>query len=302
MTISIHFGKFSLAAVIGVLTFSVGACKQGMQNSTPSATITNDKGDISTVDLSTFVATKGECNLDGGYEVAAKGNMRYSRAVFEASGKTLMVRNFDEPKLPLASIVTEYEMGLLVSYTGGLYRNLNAWLRGDKEKIGENERNVSDAEWSRKALCMASAINKMARYQGAFNRLIAYRGAALDSSLVKERYQKGKIITERSFQSYSFDQKVAIGYASPANNQGKTSVLFVLKGSGSVGFNIEPISSFPEEKELLVNADIKYCVGEVVQKKVGSLVPDSTLDSALKEAAITVVSLSVGLGGGCTAN
>jgi hypothetical protein len=285
--------KKTLAVSLVSLIFSVAACKNFNQTSTTNATIIHSNGDVTNIDLSTFIARRGECDLEGGFQLASKANMRYSEESFRSTGKTLMLRNTDEPKQPLASLVTEYEMGLLVAYTGGLFGNINSWLRGDKDKIGELARNVSDAEWSRMALCMSSAINKLARYQGGFNRLVAFRGTSLSPELLADRYQKGKMVTERSFQSYSFDKNVAIDYSKPGNNEAKSSVLFVLQGSGTVGFNIEPISSFPEEKELLVNADHKFCILNVAKTTVGEFVPNHQA----KTSPLTVVTLSVGMGG-----
>jgi hypothetical protein len=142
------------------------------------------------------------------------------------------------------------------------------------------------------ALCLASGINKLARYQGGFQRLVAYRGTELDSAFVAERYKKGSLITERGFQSYSLNKATAISYAGvgSGSDTGKAKVLFVVQGSGMVGASIDAVASFPEEKEVLLNSDHKYCVTEVSQKPVSDFVSNH----AHKDKVITVIFLNVG--------
>ncbi|MEI8027860.1 MAG: ADP-ribosyltransferase domain-containing protein [Pseudomonadota bacterium] len=272
-------------------------CKSAAPLSTTQTAITGEDGDVREVDLSTFVARTGECDIDGGYDMAASRNMRYSHTEFERIGNIQFPKNGDDTAemKPFKEIVTDYERGVLIAYTGGLFSSLNPWLREKKDRIPENDRNYTDAQWSRMALCLASGINKLARYQGGFQRLVVYRGTQLDISLVAERYKKGSLITERGFQSYSFDKNVAISYTGVANgnDSGKAKVLFVVQGSGFVGASIEALSSFPEEKELLLNSDHKYCVMDVAQKPVSDFV--STHEK--KDSKLTVISLLVGSDG-----
>jgi hypothetical protein len=204
---------------------------------------------------------------------------------------------------PLRSVVTELEIGHLIAYTGGLYGALNKWMRGDKANIPELFKTITDHEWSQISRCLASGLNKLGRYQGAFKQLVAFRGTTLASRTVKERYEdkKGSLITERGFQSYSFDNLVAIQYTGQGQDPQKKSVLFVLKGAGVVGASLEVLSSFDEEKELLVNSDHKYCVADVVEKTVGDIVgaqasnaQNPLFGSLLKEAKLTVVTLLIG--------
>ncbi|MEN9809758.1 MAG: ADP-ribosyltransferase exoenzyme [Pseudomonadota bacterium] len=287
------FGPATVTACAAVLALS-SACVKKSSDATTKATITDSKGDVRQVDLSTFVAKRGECSVPGGYEIAASRNMRYSRAQFDMVGAIQFARINDDtsPLKAFKDIVTEYEQGLLIAYTGGLYSSLNPWLRETKDRIPEVDRHYTDEQWSQMALCLASGINKLAQYQGGFNRLQAYRGSRLDSAFVAGRYKKGSVITERGFQSYSFDKNVAVGYSGAGNmtEPEKKSVLFVVQGSGMVGASIEAISSFPEEKELLVNSDHKYCVSDVAEKKVADFVPDHKD----KDSVVTAIYLTIG--------
>ena len=78
------------------------------------------------------------------------------------------------------------------------------------------------------------------------------------------------------------------------NDSGKAKVLFVVQGSGFVGASIEALSSFPEEKEVLLNSDHKYCVMDVSQKSVSDFVPTHEK----KDSKLTVIYLLLG-GDGC---
>jgi len=279
----------------GVSLFAImPGCKSVAPLSATQAAITDGKGEVRDVDLSTFIARASECEIEGGYELAASRNMRYSRSEFDRIGNLKFPKNNDDPAQlkPLKEIVTEYERGVLIAYTGGLYRSLNQWLREKKESIPQNDRHYTDAQWSRMALCLASGLNKIARYQGGFQRLVVYRGAQLDMAFVAERYKKGSIITERGFQSYSLDRKIAVGYSGVASTSDadKSKVLFVVQGSGTVGASMETLSSFPEEKEVLLNSDLKYCVMDISQKPVSDFVPDH----GKKDSMLTVIYLTLG--------
>lgn len=284
----------ALTACAAVFTLPLHACVKKSTDATTKATITDSNGDVRQVDLSTFIAKRGECSGPGGYEIAASRNMRYGRAQFDMVGAIQFPKNNDNPGTLKAfkDIVTEYEQGLLIAYTGGLFSSLNPWLRETKDRIPELDRHYTDEQWSQMALCLASGINKLAQYQGGFNRLQAFRGARLDSTFVAGRYKKGSVITERGFQSYSFDKNVAVGYSGAGNmtEPEKKNVLFVVQGSGMVGASIEVISSFPEEKELLLNSDHKFCVADVAEKKVAEFVPEHQN----KDSFLTAVYLTMG--------
>jgi hypothetical protein len=102
---------------------------------------------------------------------------------------------------PLNEIVNSFEQGLLIAYSGALYRTLNSWLRN--KKVSEAfYRDYTPAKLSRLSMCLASAINRLATYQGVSSKFEAYRGAFLDRTAI-ERYKKGAILPEIGFQSYS---------------------------------------------------------------------------------------------------
>lgn len=70
------------------------------------------------------------------------------------------------------------------------------------------------------------------------------------SSMIGSRYEQGKVITHDTLTSYSRNQDIAKNFASSGSMSYK--VLIELKLSGEGGRDIEKLSAFPGEKEVLM--------------------------------------------------
>lgn len=279
-------------AMLTFAIFNLSSCKSIDSFFAPKAAMTQADGSLADVDLSRYIATQGECDLEGGYEVAASLSLRLGRTQFEDMKKTPWTSLARGDKKPIGSLITEYEFGLLVAYTGGHYRDLNAFLRGDREKLSNP---LTDREWSIRSLCTASAINKLAQFQGAFDKLAIYRGANIKSKY-SDIYKPKALVSERAFQSYSRELSVAVDYSAPGNDEeGREHVLFEAQVSGKVGIDMAVISSFPDEKEVLINADNKFCIDSVTEGKVKQFIADHPY----KEKKIKHIKLSLALNGKC---
>jgi hypothetical protein len=86
------FIKSTLAALV----ITSASCKSNQVESDVQASITDVSGDKREVNLSTFVARRGECEDQGneGYELALRNNFRYSEASFSKVGNTL-IKKYD---------------------------------------------------------------------------------------------------------------------------------------------------------------------------------------------------------------
>jgi hypothetical protein len=192
---------------------------------------------------------------------------------------------------PLSEIVNSFEQGILISYSGALYKGLNSWLRN--KKVSEAfYREYTSAKLSRLSMCLASAINRLAAYQGVSSKFEAYRGAFLDRTAI-ERYKKGAILPEIGFQSYSLNKNVALSFsgAGQADDPTRQSVLFVLKSTKPFGANLEGISSFSdEENEIHFSTDHNYCVDNVTDQSLSKI----TNNQAQGDASVRVIQLVLG--------
>jgi hypothetical protein len=244
------FSSLLLSSACKQRTFNSKANSSGQEGSD-----LNTEGAIETtanVVSPAFLAPAGECeksaaNAEGGYDVAKRFMLRLSPPAFETKYKGLAPAPAPgEAGKPYNEIMTEYEFGLVLAYSGGLYRELNQSLLEDKVPATSVPR----------VKCLTSAVNKLAKNNGGFNRTITYRGVYLRNEFL-EKYKKGETVTENMFLSTSLSRNVALnfsGLSAGGSEEGKTSVLFLFQLSGSMGADISPISASQEEAEILLPA------------------------------------------------
>ncbi|WP_052019175.1 phage head morphogenesis protein [Pelistega indica] len=149
---------------------------------------------------------------------------------------TRQLSGFARKEYGLSFVETEY----LVAYTNTLHRDLNIALRTG----------TATAQQKLVASKLDKALDKMPKYQGVTYRDIRIPKKELKAFL--DSYQIGSIIKERQFTSTS---KI------DALKDFKGNIRFIIRGKN--GRDIEKISMFPQEREVLFQSEKRFIVKKV---------------------------------------
>ena len=151
--------------------------------------------------------------------------------------------------------LTLAEVCVLRLYTGSLYKPFNDALR-------EVESNLEKfRSWQTSIAVLYKAILKLSCVQS--KERVVYRGA--DRKLKKEFFgieDDSRGGAEISFSSTSLDHKVAISYAFRGDNPDITIFEIPLEGVAT-GADVQWISQYPEEKEIIIPPCTYYVCKEV---------------------------------------
>jgi len=180
----------------------------------------------------------------------------------------------NEDERPDAEIVRKYfdlaleennPIHLLKAYTveSGFYRNLNEYMaEGKPEKVFEKLKKKWSGYYVGLILCNA-AFNPY-RYSGE-----TYRGMEVTQEDFA-RYQVGKALTYKSFQSTSKSWKIAKGFACPSEPRPGRMPLIIIFNiiDRRSALSIENISEYQHEEEVLIVPGTFFIVEDIDQNEV----------------------------------
>ena len=151
--------------------------------------------------------------------------------------------------------LTFVEMEYLAAYTNTLHRELNIALRTGTVTV--QQKLVASK--------LDKALDKMPKYQG-----VTYRDVRIPKKELKaffDSYQIGSIIEEKQFTSTSKTDSL---------KDFKGNVRFIIRGKN--GRDIEKISMFPNEREVLFQSRKRFIVKKVHKRFLFSLKNVTTIE------------------------
>lgn len=154
---------------------------------------------------------------------------------------------------PDAPPPTEDQAKAINTYTGSMYKDINALLRGSKQ--------FNDPEYTQKVQDVADkaaeGLRSLPDYKGE-----TYRGTALNDDIVA-KMKVGGTYSDKGFLSTSSNPNIADNFKA-SNSAGKTQVLFTIQGKH--GKDISSASQYGSEKEILFNPSSKFKITSMEEK------------------------------------
>ena len=129
--------------------------------------------------------------------------------------------------------ITHHELVAMKAYTSELYWDLNYNMRNDNLTLTDK----------RFIAVVNQGLDKVPAYNG-----MTYRDTTLPDEVL-EKYQIGKIVTEKAFTSSSIDNSLSTF---------KGNVRFIIQSKN--GKIIEDISDYPDEREVLFKDRTKFFI------------------------------------------
>lgn len=144
--------------------------------------------------------------------------------------------------------ITHHELVAMKAYTSELYWDLNQNMRNDNLTLTDN----------RFIAVVNQGLEKAPAYEG-----VTYRDTTLPDEVL-EKYQIGKIVTEKAFTSSSIDNSLSTF---------KGNVRFIIQSKN--GKIIEDISDYPDEREVLFKNKTQF---KVLKRAINENVTEITLE------------------------
>ncbi|WP_281773726.1 ADP-ribosyltransferase domain-containing protein [Haemophilus parahaemolyticus] len=144
--------------------------------------------------------------------------------------------------------ITHHEIVAMKAYTSELYWDLNQNMRNDNLTLTDN----------RFIAVVNQGLEKAPAYEG-----VTYRDTTLPDEVL-EKYQIGKIVTEKAFTSSSIDNSLSTF---------KGNVRFIIQSKN--GKIIEDISDYPDEREVLFKNKTQF---KVLKRAINENVTEITLE------------------------
>lgn len=184
---------------------------------------------------------------------------------FKGIRQDMISRYADDWEEFAASIPEEYMWGL-TRYTGGSYRDMNQYLRGITSYVHENDKISIDR--AKKALDQARLKQDTALRRGSDQLSLLGMVGKLDEAKASGdmqvwlRHNKdsliGTVAEDKGFMSTT--PKLGAGFSS----NGVEYRIFAPKGTK--GEYIAPISNYPEEHEILLQAGTRFIIRDIVEE------------------------------------
>jgi hypothetical protein len=139
-------------------------------------------------------------------------------------------------------------------YTGGHYRQTNAALReGDPKVLASWQNLINDA---------TIGLDKLAKNGYSYEKLLM-RGTSIakDNKFVSiDDYQEGKVVADKAFVSTTQNKSTAKNFSATSPSRSTDDQLMLHLFVGQAGAQIDSVSIFKKEKEVLVKPGTEFSV------------------------------------------